>query len=44
MPGYEGKINYSYKNGTLRIQAPALNPGNNPSEHAWVFKLSDALR
>ena len=41
--GYEGKINVHYSRGQLRITAPPVNPANNPSEHAWVFKLTNAL-
>lgn len=42
MLGYEGKINSRFLNNKLQISAPPINPGNNPCEHAWVFKLKDA--
>jgi alpha-L-fucosidase len=28
-------------NGTLTIQPPAVNPGNMPCQHSWVFKVED---
>lgn len=28
-------------NGMLSIQPPAINPGNMPCQHAWVFKVED---
>jgi len=28
-------------NGSLTIQPPAVNPGNMPCQHAWVFKLEN---
>ena len=41
--GYEGKINVHYSHDQLRITAPPVNPATNPSEHAWVFKLTNAF-
>jgi alpha-L-fucosidase len=40
--GYEGKIDTRYSKNTLQIAAPDIHPGNNPCEHAWVFKLTNA--
>lgn len=39
--GADAKVNFSAKSGNLSIVAPAINPGNMPSEHAWVFKISN---
>lgn len=39
MPGYNGKIQYLYKNGVLNITAPPLHPGNIPCNYAWVFEI-----
>jgi alpha-L-fucosidase len=34
-------IKASFSGGKLRITPPAINPGNNPCEYAWVFKISN---
>ena len=44
MPGYTGAIRFKNSGGKLLITAPSLNPGNNPSQYAWVYKLGNALR
>jgi alpha-L-fucosidase len=43
MLGYNGKVNQSFSNGNLKVTAPPITPGNNPCDHAWVFKLENAL-
>ena len=43
MPGFAGTIRFKNNAGKLVITAPALNPGNNPCNYAWVYKLSNAL-
>ncbi|WP_276500792.1 alpha-L-fucosidase [Terrimonas pollutisoli] len=43
MPGFAGTIRYKSSGGKLVITAPALNPGNNPCNYAWVYKLPNAL-
>lgn len=43
MLGFKGNISTSSSGTELRISAPALSPDVNPSEHAWVFKLENAL-
>lgn len=40
MLGIDGEIKFSKNNDRILIQTPELNPGNNPSQHAWVFKIS----
>ena len=32
-------VKSSYSGGKLQITPPAINPGNNPSEYTWVFKI-----
>ncbi|MFC0775459.1 alpha-L-fucosidase [Terrimonas alba] len=44
MPGFAGAIRYKNNGGKLVITAPALNPGNNPCNYAWVYKLVNALK
>lgn len=44
MLGYDGKVETRFSNGKLSIRAPRINPGNNPSEHAWVFRLTNAVK
>jgi len=43
MMGYDGKIEHSFSGNRIVISPPPLNPGNNPSPFAWVYKLSGAL-
>jgi hypothetical protein len=43
MLGYNGAIKVQKKGNTLTITPPALTPDVNPSEYAWVFKISGAL-
>ena len=40
--GSNVKIKSSFKGGILTIAPPAITPGNNPSQYAWVIKLTDA--
>lgn len=40
--GYSGKVRYSLSGGKIKIIPPAINPGNNPCEYAWVFKIKGA--
>lgn len=39
MPGYTGKINFTYKNNTLVITMPLLTPDIVPCNYAWVCKI-----
>ena len=39
MPGYKGKINFTYKNNTLVIAMPLLTPDITPCNYAWVCKI-----
>ena len=39
--GTDVKVNYQTKSPNLVITIPAINPGNAPSEHAWVFKIEN---
>ncbi len=39
MPGYTGKINFTYKNNTLVITMPLLTPDIIPCNYAWVCKI-----
>ncbi len=39
--GYDGRINSSYRNCKLTITPPVLTIDEYPSEHAWVFKVSN---
>lgn len=43
MLGYTGKIRHAVDGKGLKITAPALDPGNNPSPYAWAYKISGAL-
>jgi alpha-L-fucosidase len=43
MLGYDGRIDYSVSGNRLTITPPGLNPGNNPSPYAWIYKISGAL-
>ncbi|MBN2632100.1 MAG: alpha-L-fucosidase [Bacteroidales bacterium] len=44
MPGYEGRIKFSYSGRTMKIFPPALTPSSNPCSYAWVFKITGALK
>jgi alpha-L-fucosidase len=37
--GFSGKIQYA----NTSITPPTMSPGSMPCQHAWVFKLTDAL-
>jgi alpha-L-fucosidase len=37
------KVNSKYSDGTLTISIPLINPGNNPCDYAWVFKVGKVL-
>ncbi|HMR92828.1 MAG TPA: alpha-L-fucosidase [Chitinophagaceae bacterium] len=41
--GYSGRVNANVKGGKLMIKAPAIDPGSNPSPHAWVYKIANAF-
>jgi alpha-L-fucosidase len=43
MIGFDGTVSSRFSNGKLTIKAPAINPGNQPCQYAWVFQLKDAL-
>ncbi len=43
MLGFEGQIDYSVTGNGIVIVPPALCPATNPSQHAWVFRISGAL-
>ena len=43
MLGFSGKINTALKGSTLTIDPPIVSPATNPCDHAWVFKISDAI-
>ncbi len=44
MLGYAGKVWSKKKDDSLIIQPPAITPATNPCDHAWVFKIEDALQ
>lgn len=39
--GSDKKVEYKASKNQLTITPPAINPGNMPSEHAWVFKVKN---
>lgn len=39
--GYKGKIKSTFQNGKLIITPPQLPINENPSQHAWIYKISD---
>lgn len=39
--GSDQKVKYKISKNKLSIQPPVINPANSPSEHAWVFKLTN---
>jgi alpha-L-fucosidase len=43
MVGLDAPVVSSFKNGKLNIKVPNINPANNPSNYAWVFKLEGVL-
>ena len=43
MLGYNGKVISSASGNSIKILAPQINLANNPCDHAWVFKLQNAL-
>ena len=43
MLGYGGKVKHNKSGNTVKITAPKLSPVTNPNEHAWVFKIENAL-
>jgi len=42
MLGSQERIVWSLENSVLQIEFPRVAPGEQPCEHAWVFKLEDA--
>jgi alpha-L-fucosidase len=44
MLGFDGKVRYSVSGSKLTIQPPAVTPGNNPCNYAWVFKVKNAIK
>jgi len=44
MLGFTGKVKYSVSGNKLTIQPPAVTPGNNPCQYAWVFNIKDAVK
>lgn len=43
MPGFNGRIKFSWSGKTVRIVPPTLSPSKNPCSYAWVFRLEGAL-
>ncbi len=43
MLGFDGKIDYSVTGNGIVITPPVLCPATNPSQYAWVFRISRAL-
>jgi alpha-L-fucosidase len=43
MLGFEGNIRYNASRNRVTITPPALSPSQNPSQHAWVYKLTGVL-
>jgi alpha-L-fucosidase len=41
--GWQGKPVVVLKNNALMITPPAVTPGTVPCQHAWVFKIQDAV-
>ncbi|HRT48574.1 MAG TPA: alpha-L-fucosidase C-terminal domain-containing protein, partial [Bacteroidales bacterium] len=44
MPGYTGKIKFSFSAGRLTIIPPVITPANMPCSYAWVFRIRNCLR
>jgi alpha-L-fucosidase len=40
--GHAGPVSVESGAGTIRIEPPALNPGNIPCRYAWVFRIRRA--
>lgn len=43
MLGLDTKIKCKKNGAKLTIYSPPITPANNPSEHAWVFKIENAI-
>jgi alpha-L-fucosidase len=41
--GFSGRVQGSVGNNGMTITPPTVTPSNNPSDYAWVFKISDAF-
>lgn len=41
--GYKGEVKFNYKNGTLIIMTPPVNPNTIPCQYAWTFEIENAL-
>lgn len=41
--GYKGEVKFNYKNGTLTIMVPSVNPNTIPCQYAWTFEIENAL-
>jgi alpha-L-fucosidase len=41
MLGTDVSVRFTYRNGTLTIEPPALTPTKNPSQYAWVFSIQN---
>lgn len=42
--GLDQEVEFTFRNGRLVITPPVLTPSNNPSSHAWVYKIYNALQ
>jgi len=42
--GFHGNVKYSASGNKLTITPPAVTPGNNPCQYAWVFKVKNCLQ
>lgn len=43
MLGFDGKVSYKAVGNDLNITPPTFRPGESPCDHAWVFKIENAL-
>jgi alpha-L-fucosidase len=43
MLGFDGKVITKKKGNTMIIDIPVVTPAKNPSDHAWVFKIENAI-
>lgn len=43
MLGYNGKCKWNKKGNRIIITTPAVDPGNNPCQYAWVYKMTDVF-
>ncbi len=41
--GFDGKVKSRRSNGSINITPPTITPANNPTNHAWVFKIENGL-